>query len=83
MDENITLDEQKAIIRNNQIYDNAVVLSNILEITSSIMAKISSDHVSRTINNDSVTKGVLLSYAASQLREKLIKTKQGVHDDRN
>lgn len=68
----LTLQEQQDINKINNILDNSVVLSNIVELATSIIIKISGKDISSTINKESLNRSILSNLVANRLKEKIL-----------
>lgn len=76
MDE--TFEAQKEQIKNDAVKDNAIIIANILELTSSVVGKLASKDFEGALNGDSVTKSVLANIGANRIKEHALKTLRGV-----
>lgn len=70
-----TLNEQELLVndkqitqRNKDIMHNAVVLANVLELSSSVISSIAGRDVSNTLSSETVTKRVLLDIIANRIK---------------
>lgn len=68
----LTVQEQEDVIKVNNILDNSLVLSNILELATSVIIKISGKDISSTINKESLNRSVLSNLVANRLKEKIL-----------
>lgn len=75
MASDLTMKEKEDVVKNGRIFNNAVVLSNIVELTSSVISKVHGQDASYTSNNDTLGRGVLNNLVASRLKAKLQEAK--------
>lgn len=68
----LTLKEQEDIIKNTNVLDNAVVLSNIIELATSVIIKIAGQDIADTLNKESLNRNILTNLVSNRLKEKLI-----------
>lgn len=68
----LTLDEQQDLLKTKKIVDNAVVLSNIVEIATSVVIKMAGKDVADSINNQSLNRTVLSNLVANRIKEKIL-----------
>lgn len=72
MKSDIKFSEQQMYLKNERIYKNAAVLANVLELSSSVIAKVCESELSDTINGDSITKSVLLNIVANRIKDRVL-----------
>jgi len=68
----LTLQEQESVLKTKKIFDNAVSLSNIIELTVSIISNIAGKDIADTINKESINRAVLSNIVSNRIKEKLI-----------
>lgn len=68
----LTLDEQQTLIKNKQIFNNSLILSNILELTSSVVINIAGKDIADSINKQSLNRNVLSNLVANRIKEKIL-----------
>lgn len=68
----LTLQEQQDAIKVNNTLDNSLVLSNIVELTTSVIIKIAGQDIADTINKESLNRNILSNLVANRIKEKIL-----------
>lgn len=68
----LTVEEQENQVKIKKIVDNGIVLSNIVELGTSVIIKIAGKDIADSINNQSVNRNVLSNLVANRLKEKIL-----------
>jgi len=69
----LTVQEQESIIKTTKIADNAVVLSNVVELATSVIIKISGKDVADSIGQQSLNRNMLSNLVANRIKENISK----------
>lgn len=69
---NGTIEEQENAIKTNKIMDNAIVLSNIVELTSAVIIKIAGKDIADTLNKQSLNRNILSTLVSNRIKEKVL-----------
>ena len=72
----MTIEEQQDRLKTKKIMDNAVVLSNIVELATSVVIKLAGKDVADSINKQSLNRSVLSNLVANRIKEKALKKEQ-------
>lgn len=56
----------------NSVHQNAVIIANIIELTTSCVKRIAVSEVSTALGDDSLNRDVLTHIVANRIKEKLI-----------
>lgn len=67
----VTLPEQQDAAVAQSIKSNAIVLSNIVELTTSVVRKMSSENLSETLGDQSQSRDVVANTVANRIKQKL------------
>lgn len=68
----LTLSEQQTAHTNKQILDNAITLSNIVELSTSVIVRIAGKDIADSINKQSLSRNILSNLVANRIKEKLL-----------
>lgn len=68
-----TIQEQEDIIKTNKIVDNSIVLSNIIELATSVIIRIAGKDIADSIGNQSLNRNILSNLIANRIKEKILK----------
>ena len=69
----LTVQEQEDIIKTTKIAENAVVLSNVVELATSIIIKIAGKDIADTLGQQSLNRNMLSNLVASRVKENISK----------
>ncbi len=69
----LTVQEQEDIIKTTKIADNAVVLSNVVELATSVIIKIAGKDIADSVGNQSLNRNMLSNLVANRIKEKVLK----------
>ena len=70
--ETLTVQEQEDIIKTTKIADNAVVLSNVVELATSVIIKIAGKDIADNVGNQSLNRNMLSNLVANRIKEKVL-----------
>lgn len=68
----LTLEEQRSVLKNKQIFNNAVSLSNVVELATSVIVRIAGKDIADSIDKQSLNRNVLSNLVANRVKEKLL-----------
>lgn len=68
----LTLDEQQSIARNKRILENAITVSNVTELTVSVILKVAGKDIADSIDKHSLNRAVLTNLVANRIKEKIL-----------
>ncbi len=68
----LTLEEQQSALKNKQIFNNAVSLSNVVELATSVIVRIAGKDIADSIDKQSLNRNVLSNLVANRIKEKLL-----------
>lgn len=68
----LTLEEQQNIARNRSIFENAVTVSNIVELATSVVSRIAGKDIADSIDKESLSRNVLSNLVANRIKEKIL-----------
>ena len=69
----LTVAEQEDIIKTTKIAENAVVLSNVVELATSVIIKIAGKDIADTLGQQSLNRNMLSNLVASRVKENISK----------
>lgn len=72
----LTIEEQQNVVKAKKVADNAVTLSNIVELATSVVIKLAGKDIADSINKQSLNRTVLSNMVANRIKEKVIKQEQ-------
>lgn len=72
----LTIEEQQDRLKTKKIMDNAVTLSNIVELSASVVIRMAGKDVADSINKQSLNRTVLSNLVANRIKEKVLKKEQ-------
>jgi len=68
----LTVQQQEDIIKTTKIADNAVVLSNVVELATSVIIKIAGKDIADNVGNQSLNRNMLSNLVANRIKEKVL-----------
>ena len=69
----LTVQEQEDIIKTTKIAENAVVLSNVVELATSVIIKIAGKDIADSLGQQSLNRNMLSNLVASRIKENISK----------
>lgn len=69
----LTVQEQEDIIKTQKIADNSVVLSNVVDLATSVIIKIAGKDIADTVGQQSLNRNMLSNLVANRIKEKISK----------
>ena len=72
MNNDLTVEQQQDAVKNKKVYDNSIVLSNILELTSSVIFKLADTDTSESLAKSDLNKAVINNLISNRIKEKLL-----------
>lgn len=69
----LTVQEQEDVIKTTKIADNAVVLSNVVELATSVIIKIAGKDIADSVGKQSLNRNMLSNLVANRIKEKVLK----------
>ena len=69
----LTLQEQESIIKVQKIFDQSIVLSNVVELATSVIIKIAGKDIADSVGNQSLNRNMLSNLVANRIKEKVLK----------
>jgi uncharacterized protein YfeS len=67
-----TLEEQQTLLKINKIVENAIPLSNIVELATSVIINIAGKDIADTLQQESLNRNILSNLVANRIKEKLL-----------
>lgn len=68
----LTIEEQQDRLKTKKIVDNAVVLSNVVELATSVVIKMAGKDIADSINKQSLNRSVLSNMVANRIKEQIL-----------
>jgi len=68
----MTIEEQQQAVKGGKIRDNAVVVSNIVELATSVVSRVAGKDVADSIGKQSLSRAVLSNLVANRIKEKIL-----------
>jgi len=68
----LTIEEQENIVKINKVLDNSLVISNIVELASSVIIKIAGKDIADTLDKQSLNRNVLSNLVSNRIKEKIL-----------
>lgn len=69
----LTVQEQEDIIKTTKIAENAVVLSNVVELATSVIIKIAGKDIADSLGQQSLNRNMLSNLVAARVKENISK----------
>ena len=69
----LTVEEQESIIKTTKIAENAVVLSNVVELATSVIIKIAGKDIADSLGQQSLNRNMLSNLVAGRVKENISK----------
>ena len=69
----LTVQEQENVIKTTKIADNSIVLSNVVELATSVIIKIAGKDIADSVGNQSLNRNMLSNLVANRIKEKVLK----------
>ena len=69
----LTVEEQESIIKTTKIAENAVVLSNVVELATSVIIKIAGKDIADSLGQQSLNRNMLSNLVANRVKENISK----------
>lgn len=69
----LTVQEQEDVIKTTKIADNSIVLSNVVELATSVIIKIAGKDIADSVGNQSLNRNMLSNLVANRIKEKVLK----------
>jgi len=68
----LTIEEQQTDLKNKAILNNAIVLANVIELSTSVVINLAGTDMAETLNKQSVSRAVLSNLVANRIKEKVL-----------
>lgn len=68
----MTVQEQATQINSEKILNNAIVIANIVELTSNVIIRIAGKDIADSLNNNSLSKTVINNLIANRIKERIL-----------
>ncbi len=69
----LTVQEQEDAIKTQKIADNAVVLSNVVDLATSVIIKIAGKDIADSVGQQSLNRNMLSNLVANRVKENISK----------
>ena len=69
----LTVQQQENVIKTTKIADNSIVLSNVVELATSVIIKIAGKDIADSVGNQSLNRNILSNLVANRIKEKVLK----------
>lgn len=69
---NLTLQEQENGIKTDKILHNSILLSNVIELSTSVIMKIAGKDIADSVGDQSLNRNVLSNLVANRIKEKVL-----------
>jgi hypothetical protein len=68
----MTIEEQQQAVKGGKIRDNAIVVSNVVELATSVVSRVAGKDVADSIGKQSLSRAVLSNLVANRIKEKIL-----------
>lgn len=68
----LTVEQQQTAIRMKKIQDNAIVLSNVVELATSVIVRIAGKDIADSVNNQTLSRSVLTNLVANRVKDQIL-----------
>jgi len=65
----MTIEEQEDAVKVEKVLNNAIVLSNIIELSTSVISNIAGKDIADTLDKENLNKNILSRLIANRIRE--------------
>ena len=69
----LSVEENAKAIKAQRIVPNAIVLSNVIELSVSVIASMSGKEINEAVNRDGLSRAVLSNTVANLIKDELIR----------
>lgn len=69
----LTIEQQEDAIKTQKIADNAVVLSNVVDLATSVIIKIAGKDIADSVGQQSLNRNMLSNLVANRVKENISK----------
>lgn len=69
----LTIDEQATVAQNERVLNNAIVISNIIELTTNVVSKVAGKDVSDSIDGLTLTRKIVSNLVANRIKSRILK----------
>lgn len=68
----LTIEETQSLIKTGKLFENTVVVSNIVELVSSVIARVDGKDIAYSSGEDNLSRSVLSNLVASRIKKNLL-----------
>lgn len=68
----LTVEQQQTAIRMKKIQDNAIVLSNVVELATSVIVRIAGKDIADSVTNQTLSRSVLTNLVANRVKDQIL-----------
>lgn len=69
----LTIEEKKERAKLTKVYENALVLSNVIEVVSSVITRVAGKDVADSVGKETLNRSLLSNMVATRIKEKVLK----------
>lgn len=71
--QDLTIEEKQERAKMTKVYNNAVVVSNVIEVVTGVITRVAGKDIADSVNNESLSRSLLSNMVASRIKTKLSK----------
>lgn len=71
--QDLTIEEKQERAKMTKVYHNAVVVSNIIEVVTGVIARVAGKDIADSVGEESLSRNLLSAMVATRIKEKLSK----------
>ena len=71
--QDLTIEEKQERAKMTKVFNNALVVTNIVEVVSGVITRVAGKDVADSVNKESLSRSLLSNMVATRIKEKLLK----------
>lgn len=71
--QDLTIEEKKEQAKLERVYNNGIVISNIVEVVSGVVSRVAGKDISDSVGKETLNRSLLSHMVATRIKEKLLK----------
>lgn len=68
----LTLDEQQNAMKLDKVKQNAIPITNIIEVVTSVVIRIAGKDIADSVGKETLNRGILSNMVANEIKEKVL-----------
>lgn len=71
--QDLTIEEKQERAKLTKVYNNALVVSNIIEVVTGVITRVAGKDIADSVGNESLNRSLLSNMVATRIKEKISK----------